>query len=331
MNRPIFVCAIFLAAAATLGAQQASQSNPYEGTSNPPPDDTIITSTPTQAKPPAGHPYRQPAPAPVQPVLAAQPAEQPAPQPVAAGSVANNPAPDGDDGIVQVAPDTPTRPVLNQRAYAPDPDADIVHPPPLPPGELGQGTIIRARLLQRLSSSYNEVGDTFRTQVASDVVQDGQVLIPAGAEIDGRVTDISTGHLGGHGSMRLQPETVILPNGQHFRMYAEVTATPDSGTHVTGEGTVVAGARTHRDEIEYGGAIGAGAATGAIVAGPVGALTGSIIGAGVITTHLLVSHPQATLDTGTTLDFILNEPLMLVPSTARESSTSTEQGTGNTE
>ncbi len=310
MNRPIFVCAIFFAAAAMLGAQQASQSNPYEGTSNPPPDDTIITSTPPQAKPPAGHPYQQSAPA------AAQPAAQPAPQPTPAGSAANNPVPDGDDGIIQVAPDTPTQPGLNQRADASDPDGDIVHPPPLPPGELGEGTIIRARLLQRLSSSYNEDGDTFRTQVASDVVQDGQVLIPAGAEIDGRVTDISTGHLGGHGSMRLQPETVILPNGQHFRMYAEVTATPGSGTHVSGEGSVVAGPRTHRDEIEYGGAIGAGAATGAIVAGPVGALTGSIIGAGLITTHLLVSHPQATLDTGTVLDFMLTEPLMLVPTTS---------------
>ena len=54
MNRPILVCALFVAATAVLGAQEASQANPYQGTSNPPPDDTIITSSTPQAKPPAG-------------------------------------------------------------------------------------------------------------------------------------------------------------------------------------------------------------------------------------------------------------------------------------
>jgi uncharacterized membrane protein len=73
-----------------------------------------------------------------------------------------------------------------------------------------------------------------------------------------------------------------------------------------------------RDGIEYGGAVGAGAATGAatgaVLGGPVGALTGSLVGAGVVTAHLLVSHPQATLEAGTTLLFTLTEPLSLVPS-----------------
>ena len=50
MNRPILVSAFLLMSTAALGAQQAS---PYEGTSNPPPDDTIVTSGRAQAKPPA--------------------------------------------------------------------------------------------------------------------------------------------------------------------------------------------------------------------------------------------------------------------------------------
>ncbi|MGA8781447.1 MAG: hypothetical protein WB567_11925, partial [Terracidiphilus sp.] len=53
--------------------------------------------------------------------------------------------------------------------------------------------------------------------------------------------------------------------------------------------------------------------TGAILGGPGGALAGTIIGAGVITAHLIVSHPQATLDSGTVLEFTLNQPLNLVP------------------
>lgn len=318
MNRRIFVCALFIATTATLGAQSATQSNPYEGTSNPPPDDTIITSTPPQAKPPAGHPYQQPASSPVQPALPAQPVmsaqpAQAAPQPTSVDPSANFPAPDADDGVVQVVPDAQSEPTLSQRAYASDPDGDIVHPAPLPPGELGEGTTIRVRLLQRLSTAYNQEGDTFRTQVASDVLQYGQVLIPAGSEIDGRVVHISTGHPGGHGSMRLQPETVILPNGSRYRLFAQVTGTPGAGTHVTGEGTVVPNSRARRDGIEYGGAVGAGILTGAVLGGPVGALTGSLVGAGLVTTHLLVSHPQATLDTGTVLQFSLTEPLTLEP------------------
>ena len=52
--------------------------------------------------------------------------------------------------------------------------------------------------------------------------------------------------------------------------------------------------------------------TGAILGGPAGALAGTIIGAGAVTTHLLISHPQATLEPGTVLFFTLTQPLNLV-------------------
>ena len=54
-----------------------------------------------------------------------------------------------------------------------------------------------------------------------------------------------------------------------------------------------------------------------MLAGPGGALAGGIVGASVITVHLLVSHPQATLDEGTVLLFTLSEPLNLVPAPPR--------------
>ena len=78
------------------------------------------------------------------------------------------------------------------------------------------------------------------------------------------------------------------------------------------EGTINPGSHLKRNSIEYGGAVGAGAVTGAILAGPAGALAGSLVGAGVITAHLLISHPQATLDEGTYLQFALSQPLSLV-------------------
>jgi hypothetical protein len=42
-------------------------------------------------------------------------------------------------------------------------------------------------------------------------------------------------------------------------------------------------------------------------------LTGSLIGAGVVTTHLMVDHPQATLEPGAILLFTLTEPMNLMP------------------
>src|SRR5208282_2380271 len=175
------------------------------------------------------------------------------------------------------------------------------------------GATIRVRLLSSLSTATSQAGERFRTRVASDVIQDGQVLIPAGAEIDGAVVGVSSGHAFGRGSMHLRPETVILPNGSRFRIYAQLSGAPGSPARISEEGGVSAGSQLKKDGIEYGGAVGAGAVTGAILGGPGGALAGTVIGAGVITVHLLVSHPQASLDRGTVLLFTLNRPLNLEP------------------
>ncbi len=86
---------------------------------------------------------------------------------------------------------------------------------------------IRVRLLDQLSTRDAEKGDPFRSQVASDVMEGGQVLIPAGAEIDGTVVSATSGaHLGSHGAMRLRPETVILANGARYRLQAYVAGAP---------------------------------------------------------------------------------------------------------
>lgn len=306
MNRQILLCALFAASAVAIAAQAAAQSSPYSGTSRPPSDDQITTSSPPEAKPPAGHPIdsqaNEPAPSQdgMQPPPASSPDSQVAP-PSQSGTY--------DGGVHSSESPQP----MSARAYPDDPDGDMVHPHSHRPGEILEGTTIRVRLLQRLSTSSTEKGEYFHTMVASDVLQDGRVVIPAGAEIDGQVVNVSTGHLAGHGSMRLSPETVTMPDGTHYRLHADVTSTPGSRTRVGGEGSITPGSQLKRDGIEYGGAVGAGLVTGAIVGGPAGAAAGSLIGAGVITVHLLVNHPQATLEQGTNMMLTLTEPLDLVP------------------
>ena len=305
MNRPILACAFFAFAAAGLAAQDATQSSPYQGVSNPPTDDAIITTSEAPAKPPAGHPLE----------TQSTPQRATSSASTSISATSSNIVPkeygDGtDDGIVGVAPQTP---VLRTRPNAVDPDGDIVHPAPLPPGTLGEGAVIRVRLMDDLSSSSSRVGDQFRSRVATDVMQDGQVVIPAGAEIDGKVIDVSRGHFGGHGSILLRPETVQFADGNRYSLSAIVGSTPGLNTRVDSEGGVSPGPRIKRNAILYGAVAGGGAIAGAFIGGPVGALAGGLVGAGVVTTHLLVNHPQADLDSGTVLMLMLTEPARLVP------------------
>ena len=193
MNRHFFALMMFAVASAALGAQEASQTTPYQGTSNPPSDDTIVVTTTPQAKPPAGKPLNatvtvtapavsvqgrvgpgQVAPESVGPENASQAGPDAAadpnapPVPVPAQPVA---------GVVAADP------VLSARSAAGDPDGDIVHPAPLGPGQLGEGTNIRVSLLDRLSTYDSEKGQPFRSKVVADVYQGDQVLIPAGSEM----------------------------------------------------------------------------------------------------------------------------------------------------
>ena len=296
MNKRLISTMIFASlglgtAASGVMAQQSAPALPagqdaYQGVSQPP-NDPIMTSELPPAKPSAGVAITVTAPhanvAPASPAYAAP---------------------------------EPTSPVPS---YAPtavtDPDGDIVHPRPARPGELMEGATIRVRLMDRLSSSDSEKGEPFHGQVAYDVLQDGKVLIPAGSGIEGRITAASSGHFGGHGSLHLKPEAVILPDGSRYQLHAETTGTTGTKTRMGSEGSINPGSRAKKDGIEYGAVVGTGAVTGAVLGGPVGALTGSLIGAGVVTTHLMVDHPQATLEPGAILLFTLTEPMNLMPAT----------------
>ena len=303
MNREklAFVVAFAVATSTGIGAgaalaQQDPQAGAYQGVSQPPADPIVTTSDqpPSIPKPSAA-------------VVAPQ-------QPQ--GNYQTN-SPQLPPSSYASAPVTYSLPDANQAAqirsgYS-DPDGDIVHPRPAREGELVEGATIRVRLLDRLSSTFSEKGQRFRGQVASDVLQNGRVLIPAGSDLEGRVTNVSTGHFGGHGSFRLKPDVVILPDGTRYELHAYTSGAPGSKTRVGSEGTINPGSRAKKDGIEYGAVVGTGAITGAVLGGPVGALAGSLVGAGMVTTHIMVDHPQATLEPGAVLLFTLTEPMNLIP------------------
>ena len=347
MNRSVLITAFLIVSAGALVAQQGNR-DPYEGTSAPPPDSTITTQDQAspQAKPSPGVPA---GPNLQGPVVAEDPAGLlPKPTSVDPSLNYPPPAPgDGtDDGIVLVAPETaPEVPEVISKAGAPsraanerldptgqklelatpmqdeeasplaqtapesDPDGDIVSAGAEPPGTLAAGTVIRAELKQRLSSSTSSEGDGFQAVVVKAVRQGDKVVIPAGTEIRGTVRSLSMGDWSGHGSMVLRPQTLVLPNGSRYKISSVVSNAPDANAHVSTEGKVTPGSRMKKDSIEYGAGITTGLVAGGLLAGPAGAFAGTLVGAGVVTIHLMKDHPQAHLEPGTELEFNLTKPL----------------------
>ena len=298
-----FASALLLAPAAF--AQQAAQSS-YQGVSNPPADDTIVTSPDDPA--PAAKPS---------PVVAPTPAPAPA---ATTSAPAAAPATNPDYGIVTstsptttASPASVTTATLSKRPY--NPDEDIVGFVPSPNNELAEGTNIRARLVETLSTKETTAGTAFKAQVASDVYKNGRVIIPAGSELRGRVVSVRQGHhFGQAATLRLRPDVVILPDGTAYHLYGQVVESKAPNTRTDREGGIQPASHLKKDAIEYGAGAGTGALVGAKVGGPTGALVGGLIGAGVITAHMLMQHPEmAEVPKGSVVTFSLTEPMDLMP------------------
>lgn len=333
---------VTLAAVAQSAPPQQDQQKPQpsqtsSGVSQPPPDATIqadedLTNTPppptasvptpvapaTEAKPSAAIPATA-APKPATTAAAPIPAAKPGIQPGVFGEVDNT-----DDGIVTAAPSHVAAPApaptasLHQRESADTGDSSdygIVSYVPFNPNDLRTGTNISVRLKESLSTARTDAGAPFTATVRMDVYNDNTVVIPAGSELHGRVLHVSQGHhFGLHASMRLHADTIVLPDGTSYHIDADVIESYAPGTDANDEGSVVASTHYTKDAIQYGGAVGTGAVVGGVVAGPVGAGAGALVGAGAETTHLLLQSPSAAnLPKGSVLIFCLNQPMHIAP------------------
>jgi hypothetical protein len=134
-------------------------------------------------------------------------------------------------------------------------------PPVLPPG-----TTIKIRMIDKLSSEENQVGDTFRATLEEPIQVDGKNLYPKGADVIGRVSDV-------HASGRLsEPGELDL-----------VLATVSSGRQATSlsvKPLVIKGeSHAKSNATKIGGGAALGAVIGAIAGGGKGAAVGTAAGA----------------------------------------------------
>lgn len=205
-----------------------------------------------------------------------------------AAKVALAPAPQPTATVAPVKP-SPIRPVpapLNarngaaapivrepQQAYLPPPAASRPLPPPPPAAPafrevtVAAGSTLPVRMTQTLDSATTQPGDTFSGVLASDVLVDGLVALPAGTAVTGHVDAVQeAAHFKGNSLL-----TVSLGS---VRVRGASQSLASDAYSVAGKG------RGKNTAIKAGGGAAVGAVLGGIFGGGRGAAIGAAAGGG---------------------------------------------------
>ncbi len=163
----------------------------------------------------------------------------------------------------RVRPEPAPMPAPVTRTVPPPPPQPTAPPPPVARTiTLPAGTTLPVRVTQTLDSATAQPGDTFSGAIATDIVQDGMLLIPRGSNVNGRVTEV---HEAAHfkGSALLTVElTSVTSHGERISLSTQPYTVQGKGR---GENTAVK--------------TGVGAAAGAVLGGIFGGGKGAAIGA----------------------------------------------------
>lgn len=202
---------------------------------------------------------------------------------------------------------------------APTPQAKPAQAPVVAPRRAGEsqelpvGTAVIMKLETPLSSTYNLAGDRFTGRLSQPVLLEGRTMIPAGAALEGRVVRVrEPRRIRGNASMKLRPETIVLPDGERYPLSAivvDTSARPE--TDVTDEGEIKGRGFDNGDLRILGAGAGGGALLGAVAAGGGGALIGAAAGTTAGTVRWLAKRRTVALPKGTEIVLELSRPLSL--------------------
>jgi hypothetical protein len=211
------------------------------------------------------------------------------------------------------------RRLLTGSAAKTDNDAGVVTYAPARPGEVPDGTLVKVRLREDLSTVTTKPGTKFTADVSEPVMRDGRVIVPVGSLLEGRVTWVREGkRIGGAAAIHLEPRTVTLPDGTQYVLRAQAIDTDRWDTmKVDGEGTILRRDHSKKTAAAIGLSAGGGLAAGAMMGGVPGALIGAGVGAGVGTVVWLKQDRQAELNKNLGVVFSLTEPMSVTPDSAR--------------
>jgi BON domain len=206
----------------------------------------------------------------------------------------------GDDSAPAPAPEPPPAPAAAVNVTPPAPAAPAPPPPPQKV-TIPSGTTLAVRLADAIDSATAQPGQTFHATLDSPLAYEGDVVIPAGYDVEGHVVDAkSSGKFAGQSLLALQLDRISV-NGKYYNIQTDQYRRQGSS-------------RT-KNTVEK---VGAGAAIGAIIGGIAGGGKGAAIGAaaggGLGGGVQAATHGQEIkLPTETVLNFTLQGPLTVVP------------------
>lgn len=182
---------------------------------------------------------------------------------------------------------------------------------------LPAGTALKVKLENNLATYSSKQGDPFSGRVIENVVLDGKTIVPIGATVQGRVTQVSEPRrYTGKPTIGIFPETLIMPNGEHFMLNATLVDTSvRRGTDVNSEGQFKGRGHDGKDLTEIGMGTGGGMLIGGLAGGAKGLLIGGMVGATATAAHWLSKRNSAVLPAGTELVMELSRPMEMNPAT----------------
>jgi len=199
------------------------------------------------------------------------------------------------------APPAPEAPAAQSSpASAPSPP-----PPPPPPQKVtvSAGTNLAIRLVDPLDSETATQGQSFAATLNAPLAVDGNVVIPAGNDVTGHVVSVqSAGRFAGQSLLVLQLDTISV-GANHYNIQTDEWKRQGSS-------------RGKNTAEKVGAGAGIGAIIGAIAGGgkgaAIGAAAGGGLGGGV---QAATKGQQITLPSETVLNFTLQAPVSVLPTT----------------
>jgi hypothetical protein len=177
------------------------------------------------------------------------------------------------------------------------------------------GTRLPLVLKHGISTRNARPGDGIYAETSFPVVVDGEIVIPPGSYVQGTITSIQrAGRVKGRAELQVAFRTIILPNGYTVSLPGSVESAPGGEGRVMKdeEGTMQAEGERGKDATKIATTTGTGAAIGAIAGRGSGAAMGAGIGGAVgLATVLLSRGSDLRLEAGSTLEVVLQRPMVL--------------------
>lgn len=180
------------------------------------------------------------------------------------------------------------------------------------------GTVVSATMSSPISSDFARVGDRFNATLGAPIASGGNVILPAGSQMEGQVVMVKpAGRAGKNGELEVRFTSAMLPNGQRVPLSARVQT--EDGTGIIKGGSTAG--RFGRAAVTTGVGAGLGAALGTAM-GPLsgggvgrGAIYGTALGAGMGALGSAVQKGKAAvIESGEPLNIVLDQPLTTSPS-----------------